>query len=160
MQTFEITQKVLSFGPTYQVRAQTSEDVLMTIKGKLLSASPKLTMVEGGEGAEMASMTGNFVKTKFTMHDTQQREIGLLSFPLMSLKKSFSLKVGDHEYKAEGGFFGGTFKCTDPAGQTVLEISKQASLRDKFAVTVNDPIPAEVALMAAVAIDQRFFEDA
>jgi len=159
MQSFEITQKVLAIGPTYQVRSPASNDVLMTVKGKVLTATPKLTMVEGAEGNTVAQMNGNFFKTKFQIFGSDQREIGSLEFPLIQLKKSFTLKVGTTEYKADGGLLGRGFRVTDAQGETVLEIQKELALKDKFSVLANDRFPAEVALLAAVAIDQKFFEN-
>ena len=157
MQSFEITQKVLAIGPTYQVRAPASNDVLMTVRGKVLTATPKLMMVRGAEGSTVAQMNGNFFKTRFQIFGSDQKEIGSLEFPLIQLKKSFTLKVGAAEYKADGGLLGRGFKVTDAQGETVLEIQKQLALKDKFSVLANDQIPPEVALLAAVAVDQKFF---
>jgi len=159
METYELTQKILSFGPSYQVRANGSDQVLWTIKGKLLTATPKLTMVEGTDDGDVAFMKGNFVKTKFDISVAGQG-LGALQFPLIALKKSFTLALGDKQFKADGGFLAGTFKCTNAQGEIVLQIAKQLSLKDKFQVS-HEPsqIPREVALMAAVAIDQKFFED-
>ncbi len=159
MQSFEITQKVLAIGPTYQVRTPASSDVLMTVKGKVLTATPKLTMVQGAEGSTVAQMNGNFFKTKFQIFGSDQKEIGSLEFPLIQLKKSFTLRVGATEYKADGGLLGRGFKITNGQGETVLEIQKELALKDKFSVVAGDQIPAEIALLAAVAIDQKFFEN-
>jgi uncharacterized protein YxjI len=159
METYQVTQKILSFGPTYQVRKPASSDVQATVKGKLLTATPKLSMVEGTEGSEIASMKANFLKTKFQIFGPDKKEVGSLAFPLIALKKSFVLTLGDKEYKAEGGILGGRFKCTDAEGHVILEIAKELALKDKFDVSVSNEIPAEVALLAAVAIDQKFFEE-
>jgi uncharacterized protein YxjI len=159
METYEVTQKLLSFGPQYEVRADHQPDVIMTIKGKLLSATPKLTMVQGTEGAEVAAMNGNFLKTKFECYDANKQLLGVLAFPMFAFKKGFTLTVGDKEFKADGGFLGGEFKCVDAHGQTVMVIAKQLSLKDKFAVQSTGALPRDVALLAAVAIDQRFFQE-
>src|SRR5262249_36192973 len=125
MQTYEVTQKILSFGPTYEVRAPNSPEVLATVKGKIISVSPKLTMIQGSQGPEIASMKANFAKTKFTMTSADGSESAVLTFPLIALKKSFVLTVGGQDYKADGGFMATGFKCNDPSGQLVLEITKQ-----------------------------------
>ncbi len=159
METYEVTQKLLSFGPQYEVTAQGSSEVLATVKGKVLTATPKLNMVQGKEGPEVASMAGNFMKTKFECFDANKQALGVLAFPMFAFKKGFTLTVGANEYKADGGFFGGEFKCSDAQGNVVLVIAKQLALRDKFAVTTNGVLPRDVALLAAIAIDQKFFSD-
>jgi hypothetical protein len=40
-----------------------------------------------------------------------------------------------------------------------MVIAKQLALRDKFAVTTSGVLPRDVALLTAVAIDQKFFQD-
>jgi uncharacterized protein YxjI len=161
METFELTQKLLSWGPQYEVRdtMQAGQDVLVTIKGKVLSATPKLTMVQGSEGPTAASMKGNFMKTKFECFDANDKPLGVLAFPMLALKKGFTISAGGQEFKADGGFLGGEFKCTDAQGNVVMTIAKQLSLRDKFAITTTGALPRELALLAAVAIDQRFFQE-
>ena len=158
METYEVTQKILSFGPTYQVRRPGSDEVLVTVKGKLLSMTPQLNMVEGTEGREVASMKANFLKTKFVITGPNKEEVGTLAFPLVALKKSFVLTLGRREFKADGGILAGKFTANGASGP-VLEIAKELSLKDKFRVNVAEEIPREVALLAAVAIDQKFFEE-
>jgi uncharacterized protein YxjI len=85
--------------------------------------------------------------------------VATLTFPLIALKQSFTLIVDGQEYKASGGFLGGEFKCVDAQGQTVMVITKQLSLRDKFAVNTTGALPRDVALLAAVAVDQKLFQD-
>ena len=161
METFELTQKLLSFGPQYEVRdpMRGTGDVVLTIKGKVLSATPQLTMVQGQDGPPAASMKGNFMKTKFECFDAHQEPLGTLAFPMIALKKGFTIRAGGQEFKADGGFLGGEFKCTDQSGNVVMTIAKQLSLRDKFAIKTSGALPRELALLAAVAIDQRFFQD-
>jgi uncharacterized protein YxjI len=158
METYEVVQKILSFGPQYEVRAADSPEVLMTIQGKVLSMTPKLTMRDGER--EVATMQGNFMKTKFECFDAEKQPLGTLAFPLIALKKGFTLTVGDATIQADGGFLGGEFECKDANGHTVMKITKQLSLRDKFAVQTSGAVPRDVALLAAVAIDQKFFQDA
>jgi uncharacterized protein YxjI len=159
METFELTQKLLSFGPAYEVRTNQQDDVMTTIRGKVLSATPQLAMHAGSDGPETASMKGNFMKTKFECFDAQKQKIGTLSFPMIALKKTFTLEVAGQEFKADGGYLAGEFKCIDAQGNVVMVISKQLSLRDKFAISNTGAIPHAIALLAAVAIDQRFFQE-
>jgi uncharacterized protein YxjI len=159
METYEVTRKLFSFGPQYEITVHGSNDVVSTVKGKVLTATPKLTMAQGTQGAEVASMHGNFMKTKFECFDDKKQLTGTLAFPMFAFKKGFTLTVGHNEYKADGGFFGGEFKCSDARGNVVLVIAKQLALRDKFAVTTSGVLPRDVALLAAVAIDQKFFTE-
>jgi uncharacterized protein YxjI len=159
MQTFEVVQKLLSFGPAYEIRLTGQTDVAMTVKGKVLTMTPKLTMVAGTDGGAVAELTANFMKTKFVITGSDGKEKGTLTFPLLQFKKSFTISSEGHEFKADGGFLGGEFKCVDAQGNPVLVIAKQLSLRDKFAVTTNGALPEEVALLSAVAIDQKFFQE-
>ena len=159
MEAYEVSQKILSIGATYQVRAAGSSEVLYTVKGKVIAVTPKLTMVEGEKGDEVAVVTGNFFKTTFTMKGTDGSPMGELSFPLIMFKKTFTLSAGGQQYKASGGLMGRAFSCEDSSGNTVFEVNKELALKDKFAVNCSDALPREVAFLAAVAIDQKFFED-
>lgn len=158
MQRFEVTQKLLALGPTYQVREEGAEHVRMTVKGKLLSATPKLSLVRGEEGDTLATMNGNFWKTKFVVQKNGE-DVATMSFPVFQLKKGFTLSIGSRELKADGGLLGAKFTVKDANGQTALEIEKKLSLKDKFEVRAADEIPVEIAAFAAAAIDQRFFQD-
>ena len=159
MERFEVTQKLLTMGPVYEVHAQGRSETIATIRGKVLSATPKLTMVEGKEGADIAYLSGNFMKTKYEVAGKDRRALATLAFPMLTLKRRFALSVGDKQYKADGGFLGGDFRCTNDAGDAVLVIAKKLALKDSFAVQVAATIPRDVALLCAVAIDQRFFGD-
>lgn len=159
MQSYEVSQKILSIGATYEVRASGNESILNTVKGKVLSATPKLTMVEGKDGGEVAKIKGNFLKTKFQISDANGQPVATLSFPLIALKKTFTLNLGGKQYKASGGLTGRAFNCTDESGNVVFQISKELAFKDKFAVTVDDGIPSHAAFLAAVAIDQKYFEE-
>lgn len=162
MHTYELTQKILAWGPTYEVRNTQSADVepLCTIKGKLFSATPSLSINQGLEGPPVGAMKGNFARTKFECRGADDTLLGSVQFPLLALKKSFTLKTGDQEYQADGGYLAGEFVCKDAAGNVVLKITKELSLRDKFRIETNQAIPTPLALLAAVAVDQRFFQEA
>jgi uncharacterized protein YxjI len=157
MQSFEIVHKVLSLVETFLVRSPGSDNVVMTIKGKVIALLPKVTMVQGTEGVEIAKMRGNYFKTKFTMTMPDGKVIGVLKFPLIAFKKSFSLSVGDVVFTAKGGVFGVNFSCVDANGKEAFTVRKEAGFRDRFAVDVNDGIAKEVAIFAAIAIDQKYF---
>jgi uncharacterized protein YxjI len=165
MQTFELTQKILSIGATYEVRdaaalSDTSSEVpLLTIRGKLFSATPSLSIAEGIDGPVIGAMKGNFTRTKFECKSADDAVIGSLTFPMLALKKSFTLHANDQEYKADGGYTAGEFVCKNGAGEVVLKITKQLALRDKFRIEAAESIPTSLALLAAVAIDQRFFQE-
>lgn len=165
MQTFELTQKILSVGATYEVRdaaglSDSSNEVpMLTIRGKVLSATPSLTIVEGTDGPVIGAMKGNFTRTKFECKSADDTVIGSLTFPMLALKKTFTLHANDQEYKADGGYLAGEFVCKDGAGEVVLKITKQLALRDKFRIEAAPRIPTSLALLAAVAVDQRFFQE-
>ena len=168
MQTYELTQKILAIGPTYEVRsvpdpmgaADDSLAPMLTIKGKLLSATPSLSINQGVDGPPVGSMKGNFTRTKFECKAADDRLVGSISFPMIALKKSFTLNADGKEYKADGGYLAGEFVCKDEStGEVVMKITKQLSLRDKFRIEAAERIPSELALLAAVAVDQRFFQE-
>lgn len=156
--SYEVTEKVLSFGPRYHVRANGRPDVLATIKGKAFSATPELTMIKGEGGGEVASMSGNFLRTNFECKDARKQSLGTLVFPVSAFKRGCSLHAGGAEYKVDGGVSGGEFKCTDARGQTVMVIAIHLSSKDKVAVTTSGVLPLPVALFAAVVINQKFFD--
>jgi uncharacterized protein YxjI len=160
MQTFELTQKLLSVGTTYEVRPGETPDAqpVVTIRGKLFSATPSLALTQGTDGPVIGSMKGNFTRTKFECTEGDKL-VGSLSFPMLALRKSFTLRADDKEYQADGGYLAGEFVCKDDKGEVVMKITKQLSLRDRFRIETSETIPAPLALLAAVAIDQRFFQE-
>ena len=158
METFEVTQVIMTVGSTYEVRVPSEEKVVMTVKGSLMSPTPKFALVEGGDGAELASLLGNFIKTKFQMAGADKKELGSLSFPAIAFKKTLVLTVGGRGFTADGGLMGGVFRCVDNDGKVGIEIEKKGNFRDRFHVTAHDGIPKEVGILAAVAIHSRFFE--
>ena len=62
MVTYEVTQALLSVGTVYHVRKPREEDVLYTVRGVLMSPTPKFRLVEGDDGKEVGTLTGNFIK--------------------------------------------------------------------------------------------------
>lgn len=158
METYEITQLLLKVNSVYQVRRPDSDAVLMTVRGELLTASPKYSMVEGESGVELATLTGNFIKTKFQMRGAHKEEIGLVSFPAVAFRKTLVMTVAGRGYTGDGGIIGGVFRCVDNEGATALEIEQKLDIRHRFEIRIKQAIPKEVAILAAVAIHSRFFE--
>lgn len=154
---FEITQALLSVGTVYHVRKPREEKVLYTVKGELMSATPKFRLVEGDDGKEIGVLSGNFIKTKYEIH-ADGNVLGTLVFPAVAFKKTLTLSAGGKDYEADGGVFKGVFQCRDKDGNVVLEIAKELSIRDTFAVKTSEALPLQVALLSAVAIHSRFYE--
>jgi len=159
MQSYEVIQKILSIGPSYEVRRTGFDDVLATVNGTVLSFAPRLTMVQGNDGSQMAKLTGNFLRTSFVMTATNGSELAVLRFPLIALKAKFTLSMKDETYTAKGGVLAMKFSCVDKAGNLVFTVHMQIGLGDRFTVDVAEDFPKEVAFLAAVAIDQKFFEN-
>lgn len=157
MDTFEVTQALLSVGTVYHVRKPREEKVLYTVKGELMSATPKFRLVEGDDGKEIGVLSGNFIKTKYEIH-ADGKTIGSVVFPAVAFKKTLTLTVDGTEYEADGGVFKGVFQCKNKEGSVVLEIAKELSIRDTFKVKTGDVLPLQVALLSAVAIHSRFYE--
>lgn len=156
MQSFDVTQKLLSIGATYQVRRAASENVLFTIKGKLLTLTPKLTVTDPQE-KDVAKLTANLTRTRFVVSGDVSAE---LEFPLIALKKRFLLRTTDREYRADGGYLAGVFRCLSPRGEVAFEIRKELALRDQFSVQIHDEqLGPMIVVLAAVAIDQKYFQD-
>jgi uncharacterized protein YxjI len=159
MEIFEVSQVVMTIGSTYLVRLQPSEDVVMTVKGSLMSSTPKFSLMQGADGGpELASLVGNFIKTKYQILDAEKKPLGNLLFPAIAFKKTLVLTVNGRGYTADGGLMGGSFKCVDNEDQVALEISNKSRFVDRFEINIKGAIPKEVGLLAAVAIHSRFFE--
>jgi uncharacterized protein YxjI len=139
------------------VRKPRTEELLFTVRGELMSTTPKFHLVEGDAGKARADLTANFIKTKYEIQ-ADGKVLGSLVFPAVAFKKTLSLKVGDDEYEADGGVFKGIFQCKKADGTIVLEIAKELSIRDTFLVKTTDDLPLEVVLLSAVAIHSRFYE--
>jgi uncharacterized protein YxjI len=157
MQTYEVTQALLSVGTVYHVRKPREEDVLYTVRGHLMSPTPKFHLLEGDDGKEVGLLTGNFIKTKYEI-SADGKQLGALVFPAVAFKKTLTLAVDEEEYEADGGVFRGIFQCKGKDGSVVLEIAKELSIRDTFTVKANEKLPFQVGLLSAVAIHSRFYE--
>jgi len=157
MQTYEVTQALLTVGTVYHVRKPREEEVLFTVRGELMSATPKFRLLKGDDGAEAGLLTGNFIKTKYEI-SAEGNVLGSIVFPAVAFKKTLTLTVGSDVYDADGGVFRGVFQCKKANGDVVLEIAKELSIRDTFAVKSQEELPFQVGLLSAVAIHSRFYE--
>jgi uncharacterized protein YxjI len=157
MEAYEVTQAMLSVGTVYHVRRPRQEELLYSVKGVLMSPTPKFHLVEGEAGKELGQLVGNFLKTKYEVQ-SEGKTLATLTFPAVAFKKTVTIGIGETEYQADGGVFKGVFQCKDKDGGITLEIAKELSLRDTFAVKTAESIPFEVGLLSAVAIHSRFYE--
>lgn len=157
MDAYEVTQALMSVGTVYHVRKPRTDEAVYTVRGELMSTSPKFHLVEGDAGKEIANLSANFIKTKYDIHG-DGKLLGSLVFPAVAFKKTLTLTVGDQEYQADGGVFKGVFQCKKGDGTVVLEIAKELSIRDTFLVKTTDALPLQVGLLSAVAIHSRFYE--
>jgi hypothetical protein len=158
MESFDVAQVIMTVGSTYHVRVPPEDAIVMTVKGSLMSPTPKFQLVSGQDGDELATLTGNFIKTKFQMKGAAKEELGALSFPAIAFKKTLVMTVGGRGFVADGGIMGGTFRCIDNDGKLGIEIANKSGFRDRFLVMLHDGIAKEVGILAAVAIHSRFFE--
>jgi uncharacterized protein YxjI len=157
MEAYEVTQALLSVGTVYHVRRPRQEELLYTVKGVLMSPTPKFHLVEGEGGKELGQLQANFIKTKYEIQ-ADGKILATLIFPAVAFKKTLTLSVGDAEYEADGGVFKGVFQCKGKDGSVALEIAKELSIRDTFAVKTAEALPFQVGLLSAVAIHSRFYE--
>ncbi len=158
MQSFTITQKILAIGDTYEVRPTGSDEIYNMVKGKVMTLKPRLEMRQGMDGDVTHTLTGNFWKTDFSIIDSGGTEVGLVKYPFVAFFQRFVLITGGRTYNAKGGISAWQFSCTDESGTAVLEISKEFAFRDRFTVQVDDSIQKEVAILTAISVDQRFFQ--
>jgi uncharacterized protein YxjI len=157
MESYEVTQVLLTVGSVYQVRKPRTEEALFTVRGEVMTTTPKFHLVEGDTGKARADLNANFIKTKYEIR-AEGKVLGSLVFPAVAFKKTLTLTVGDDVYQADGGVFKGVFQCKTSDGTVVLEITKELSIRDTFLVKTTESLPLEVALLSAVAIHSRFYE--
>lgn len=157
MKTFRVTQKRLEFNDSYIIDSVETRKIAYTIKGKF-SLSPELEMrsLEASE-TPLKQIRGNFLRTRFDIFDQRHKNIGKIVFPFISLKKYFTLFLGNKKYDAQGGFSAWDFQCHDEAGREVFSVSKENTLSDRFEVNIREEVPEDIALITAVAIDQKYF---
>jgi uncharacterized protein YxjI len=158
MQSFTIKQKILAIGDTYEVRQTDSDEVLYLIKGKVLTFSPRLEMKQGIDGEVSHVLKGNFWRTEFTVIDKTETEIGVIRFPFVAFFKKFTLVTGGKTYDAKGSITAWNFTCKDETDRLIFSIGKEFAFRDKFTVDVDESIQKEVAILTAISVDQKFFQ--
>ncbi|MBN1412406.1 MAG: hypothetical protein JW969_16280 [Spirochaetales bacterium] len=159
MELLTVTQKLLAIGATYLVKKQGEQEVLNTIKGKILTLSPKLEMKRGADEGELTHiLKGNFLKTLFTIEDNLGTVIATIKFPLIAVFKKFSLMIGEKAYNAQGSLTAWNFVARDKGDRELFAITKDFSLRDQFSVAVDESIPKEIIILTAIAVDQKFFQ--
>jgi uncharacterized protein YxjI len=156
MHAFQVTRRLLSLGPQYDVVGEDGRHVV--VRSRVLSLTPKLTMTAGEAGHELCTIEGNLLKTRFDCK-LDGRAVATLGFKIITLEKSFTLTIGGHECKAEGDVPAFDFKLSDQHGGPLMAVSKQCSLRDRFQVCVAEAMPWQVAVMAAVAVDQKYVNE-
>jgi hypothetical protein len=157
MEAYELTQKL--FGGGYDVHAPGGDAVVMAVRDG--------TLHDGGEkGPALGRVKPNFWATRAKLFDPDGNDIGELEFPSpLSFKgKTFALHTADAVYRARyeatdraGKISSGVFRCADDRGEVALEIEKQLTLKHRFSVRFAPAMPREIAVLAAVAVDQRFF---
>jgi uncharacterized protein YxjI len=158
MSAYEVTQALMTVGSVYHVRKPREDAVLYTVRGVFTSPTPKFNLVEGDEGKPLGLLTGNFIKTKYEIQDNEQKVLASLTFPAVAFKKTLTLVAGERTFEADGGVFRGIFQCKNAAGEIVLEIAKELSIRDTFKVKSDDTLTFQVGVLSAVAIHSRFYE--
>ncbi|MBN2351669.1 MAG: hypothetical protein JXD23_03795 [Spirochaetales bacterium] len=159
MKTYIVTQKILALSATYLVRETKDGPVLFTVKGKIFTFSPYLEMMKGADGEKTHVLKGNFFKTKFFISTPDGGAVGDIQFPFFAFVKSFVMNLGGRQYKAKGGLFAWSFAAVDASGKETFTIHKEFAFRDKFTVSLEERLPMEPVVLAAIAIDQRFFQN-
>ncbi|MBN2738442.1 MAG: hypothetical protein JXR70_15790 [Spirochaetales bacterium] len=157
MKTFKITQKTFELNDDYIISQSKNAEIAYVIKGKF-AFPPEWEMREGlGQGLAFKKVTSNLLKTRFKVFDNEKKAVALIEFPLMSLIKHFTLYMGNKKYNAQGGFSAWDFQCRDQEGREVFTVSKENTLSDRFTVDIQEQMPEDIALITAVAIDQKYF---
>lgn len=157
MKQFKVVQKILAIGATYEIFEGGETSPKMVVKGKIITIKPKLEVVQ--DGSVVATMTGNILGTRYDIVDASGVAQGSIKYPFFAFLKSFKLIVGEKEYVAKGGLIGRKFSCEDTDGTIMVGVAKELSFKDKFEVSVNESLPEIVGVLAAVSIDQRFFQN-
>ena len=152
-----MTQVLASVGAVYHVRRQRSAEILYTVRGELMSATPRFYLVKGEGQEALADLCANFIKTKYDIA-VNGEPLASIVFPAVAFKKTLILTAAGQTYLADGGVFKGIFQCKDDAGEIVLEIAKELAIRDTFRMSRNETLPLEVGLLSVAAIHSRYYE--
>ena len=158
MRAFEVTQALMSVETVYHVRIPREETVVYTVRGVLMSATPKFHLLEGEAGAELGALSGNFLKTRYEINAVGATSpLANIVFPAVAFKKTLTLTMGGEVFDVDGGVFRGVFQAKR-GDDLLLEITKVLSIRDTFAIRSSEELPFQVGLLSAVAIHSRFYE--
>ncbi len=162
MTQYEVVQRLASVATTYDVHEGGGAAIAFVARGAPTSMTPKFTLVDDKD-RELATLEGNFNKTKFHIRTADNKELARVSFPSVAFKKTLALTVGDRTFNADAGVLAleYDFKCVGADGQVGVEVKKPEGLtrvRDRFFVTAGEDMPREVAVLLAVAIHSRYFE--
>jgi len=160
MKVFTVTQKIISLTATYDVRNEGSDEIIKTIRGKMLTISPRLEMKEGKDkdGTPLAKLHGNYLKTKFKIFGRDKEEAASLKFPALSFLPTFRMTVNGITYKAKSKLLSNKMTVKDESGNEVFYITKNYTFRDKFTVAIDEQIPDDIGILCAVAIDQKYYQ--
>jgi uncharacterized protein YxjI len=156
-----VTQRLMAVAAQYDVAIDGGEPTY-NIKGEFMTTTPTLQMFDK-DGAPVASIKGNVLKTKFQIRGPKNEELASLNFSAVAFRKTFTMTVGSKGYHANAGVVGvvkDIFECRDNEGTVALVVSKEPGIRDRFKLELREErdVPLEVAVLAAVAIHSRFYE--
>jgi len=77
----------------YHVRRPRHEELLYSVKGVLMSPTPKFHLVEGESGKELGQLVGNFLKTKYEVQ-SEGKTLATLTFPAVADTRAESATPG------------------------------------------------------------------
>ena len=158
MPEFEIIkEKHFTIGQAYLVHTPGSKDVIYTVKRKVWTLTPKLTMIAGADGPTVAMMTVNYSRLRFTMTDAQGTRQATLTFPFFSLflKRCFSLEIGGKTFEGPLGLRDHLLSKREAFVTALARKLLTYALGRGFREADE---PATVALVRSLAPDYRFSE--
>ena len=95
MKSYTVTQKLISLGANYQVRANGSDEIIMNTRSKILTLNPLLELRKGSgtEDEPQYILKGNFLKTKFSVQNRDSTSIAEIQFPFINVTGILSLSL-------------------------------------------------------------------
>ncbi len=159
MAHYDVVQRLAAVATTYDVK---DGDTALVARGAFTSVTPRFTLVDEKD-KELGTLAGNFNKTEFHIKDAAGKEVALVTFPSIALKKTLELEIGGKKYHADAGLLARVwdFKCADAAGKVAVEVKKPegfTKVRDRFLVEAAEDVSREIAVLLTVAIHSRYFE--
>lgn len=158
MKNYTLKQKILSLGTTYQAALTGSVGVLMSVKYQIISMLAILEVIEKTEGKVLIKSKSDFLRTKFIISNSEDKETGALIFPIFPFIRAFLLTVGKKSFKAKGVFLSNKFICRDEKGKEIMTITKDMSFKDRIYISIDDNVNMEYGFLTAVVLDQKFFK--